>query len=62
MKKSEKILKDNMAVLHRLSNVLLEREILDSDEIDKVMRGIALPPAEKALDLAAARPDQEMTR
>ncbi len=47
MKKSEKILKDNMAVLHRLSNALLEREILDADEIDKVMRGLPLPPVDK---------------
>ena len=47
MKKSEKILKENMSVLHRLSNVLLEREILDSDEIDKVIRGIELPPVDK---------------
>ncbi len=48
MKKSEKILKENMAILHRLSNVLLEREILDSDEIDKVIRGIELPPVDKS--------------
>jgi cell division protease FtsH len=44
MKRSEKILADNMDVLHRLSNALLEREILDSDEIDKLMRGEELPP------------------
>jgi cell division protease FtsH len=33
-----------MDVLHRLSNALLEREILDSEEIDKLMRGEELPP------------------
>ncbi len=62
MKKSEKILKDNMAVLHRLSNVLLEREILDSDEIDKVMRGIALPPVERSSDVGPAKTAQEKNR
>ncbi len=52
MKKADKILKENIAVLHRLSNVLLEREILDSDEIDKVIRGVVLPPVEKSPDAA----------
>ncbi|HVN49076.1 MAG TPA: ATP-dependent zinc metalloprotease FtsH [Bacteroidota bacterium] len=47
MKRSEKILKDNIQILHRLSNALLEREILDSDEIDKLIRGEKLPPIEK---------------
>jgi cell division protease FtsH len=47
MKRAEKILKENLKLLHRLSNALLEREILDSDEIEKIMRGITLPPQEK---------------
>jgi cell division protease FtsH len=47
MKRSEKILKENIGILHRLSNALLEREILDAEEIDKIMRGEELPPAEK---------------
>ena len=47
MKRAEKILRDNMKVLHRLSNALLEREILDSEEIDKLMRGQVLPPVER---------------
>jgi len=42
-----KILSENIDQLHRLSNVLLEREILDADEIDKVIKGIELPPVEK---------------
>ena len=46
MKRADKILRDNMKVLHRLSNALLEREILDSDEIDRIMRGQELPPVE----------------
>ncbi|HEY5615515.1 MAG TPA: ATP-dependent zinc metalloprotease FtsH, partial [Bacteroidota bacterium] len=47
MKRSEKILRDNLPILHRLSNALLEREILDSIEIDMLMRGEELPPVEK---------------
>ncbi|MGB2868833.1 MAG: ATP-dependent zinc metalloprotease FtsH [Bacteroidota bacterium] len=47
MKRSEKILKKNLPTLHRLSSALLEREILDSDEIDKLIRGEELPPVEK---------------
>jgi cell division protease FtsH len=47
MKRADKILKDNLKLLHRLSNALLEREILDSEEIDKIIRGEELPPVEK---------------
>jgi cell division protease FtsH len=50
MKRSEKILKDNIKTLHRLSNALLEREILDSEEIDKVIRGEELPPVDKRVN------------
>ena len=48
MDRALKVLSDNEDILHRLSLVLLEREILDSDEIDKVMRGEELPPVEKS--------------
>lgn len=44
---AEKILGDNVDKLHRLSLVLLEREILDAEEIDMVLRGEELPPQEK---------------
>ncbi len=47
MERAEKILEDNIDLLHRLSLELLEREILDSDEIDKIMKGEELPPAKK---------------
>ncbi len=47
MDRAMRILTEHIDVLHRLSEVLLEREILDSDEIDKVMRGETLPPVEK---------------
>lgn len=47
MKRSDKILREDIDTLHRLSNALLEREILDSDEIDKIIRGEELPPMDK---------------
>ena len=43
-KRAEKILRENIDTLHRLSMVLLEREILDAAEIDKIVRGEELPP------------------
>ena len=50
MKKAEKILKDNMDILDRLSAALLEREILDGEEIDKIIKGETLPPFDKSED------------
>lgn len=47
MERAMTVLNENMDTLHRLSAALLEREILDSDEIDRIMRGEALPPYEK---------------
>ena len=47
MNRADKILKDNEDILHRLSLELLEREILDSEEIDKIIRGEELPPVKK---------------
>jgi len=50
MKRADKILKDNVKKLHRLANALLEREILDSDEIDKLLQGEELPPVDKRVN------------
>ncbi len=47
MERAEKILKDNMELLHNLSMELLEREILDADEIEKIMQGEELPPLKR---------------
>ncbi len=47
MKRAEKILSENIDKLHNLSNALLEREILDGEEIDKILRGETLPPVER---------------
>jgi cell division protease FtsH len=59
MDKATKILTDNIIILHRLSMILLEREILDSDEIDKVMRDEKLPPVEKDQDNGHGVPETE---
>src|SRR3990170_1378648 len=47
MKRSENILNQNIGLLHRLSLELLEREILDSAEIEKIIKGEELPPIKK---------------
>jgi cell division protease FtsH len=47
MVRAEKILTDNIDLLHKLSQELLEREILDSHEIDAIIRGETLPPIKK---------------
>lgn len=47
MERALVILNDNIEMLHKLSAELLDREILDSEEIDKIMRGEELPPVQK---------------
>jgi cell division protease FtsH len=47
MDRALNILTTNIDILHKLAEALLEREILDSDEIDAIMRGEVLPPVEK---------------
>ncbi|HRP93816.1 MAG TPA: cell division protein FtsH, partial [Ignavibacteriaceae bacterium] len=42
-----KILNENMGLLHKLSEELLEREILDAEEIDTIIRGENLSPMQK---------------
>ena len=37
-------------MLHKLSEELLEREILDGEEIDRIIRGEILPPFQKEND------------
>ena len=41
--RAEKLLTDNIDKLHLLANALLERELLDSEEIDLVVEGKELP-------------------
>jgi cell division protease FtsH len=57
MVRAEKILKDNIDILHKLSKELLEREILDSDEIEKLMHGEELPPMVKEDNGTADNPN-----
>ncbi|MBT8380302.1 MAG: ATP-dependent zinc metalloprotease FtsH [Ignavibacteria bacterium] len=47
MERAEKILNDNINLLHKLSQELLEREILDADEINSIIKGEELPPLHK---------------
>ncbi len=47
MTRAEKILLENIDMLHNLSKDLLEREILDAEEIDKIIRGEELPPVKR---------------
>ncbi|MBK8983323.1 MAG: ATP-dependent zinc metalloprotease FtsH [Ignavibacteria bacterium] len=47
MDKAERLLIENIEILHRMSDALLEREILDSVEIDMLMKGEELPPYQK---------------
>ena len=57
MVRAEKILKDNIDILHKLSKELLEREILDSEEIEKLMHGEELPPMVKEDNGTADNPN-----
>ncbi len=47
MEKAENILRENIDVLHKLAKELLTREILDAEEIKKIMNGEELPPVKK---------------
>jgi cell division protease FtsH len=47
MEKADSILRENIDVMHRLSEALLEREILDGSEIDIILAGGTLPPFER---------------
>ncbi len=46
MERAEKLLRDNIDSLHHLAEALLEREILDGEEINTILRGETLPPLE----------------
>jgi cell division protease FtsH len=47
MVRAEKILNENIDLLHKLSKELLEREILDAEEINRIIQGEDLPPVPK---------------
>jgi len=47
--RAEKLIRENIDKLHRLANALLEREVLDGEEIDKILRGESLKPIDKRI-------------
>jgi cell division protease FtsH len=58
MERAEKILEENIDELHKLSAELLEREILDAEEISKILQGEELPPAKRNGN--GEQPDEEV--
>jgi cell division protease FtsH len=46
--KAEKILTDNIDILHNASKLLLEREVLDAEELDIIIKGEEIPPINKS--------------
>ncbi|MEO0281334.1 MAG: ATP-dependent zinc metalloprotease FtsH [candidate division WOR-3 bacterium] len=47
MQRALNILKENLDKLNKMANYLLERETLDSDDIDRIMKGEELEPLKK---------------
>lgn len=46
MRRAQEVLREHIDILHRMAGLLIERETLDSDEIDAVIKGEELPPVE----------------
>ncbi|MCB9030456.1 MAG: ATP-dependent metallopeptidase FtsH/Yme1/Tma family protein [Deltaproteobacteria bacterium] len=44
---AKELLSKHLDVLHRMADAVLERETLDSDDIEKIMKGESLPPGPK---------------
>ena len=51
--KALQLLKENLDKLHLLANTLLERETIDGDQMDRVLRGEKLGPPPRLSDLDA---------
>jgi cell division protease FtsH len=49
MERAMKILNENIDLMNRLAKALLEREILDGNEIDLIIKGEELPPFDKSI-------------
>jgi len=47
MERASRILSENAATLHQLAEALLERELLDHEEIEAIVAGEELPPPKK---------------
>ena len=57
-KTAEKVLRDNIDILHKMSEELMKRETLISEEIDKIINGEELPEFVKKVK----RTDKERLR
>ena len=55
-KKSTDIIRKHESTLHTLAEALLEREILDADEVDLIIQGKPLPPKRKAASARKRKP------
>jgi len=55
LEKAERIVADNVGKLNDLANALLEHEILDRDEIEKIFRGEKLPASARSANHNAAK-------
>lgn len=42
--RAENLLRENLDLLHKTSKILLEREVLEGEELDMIIRGEELPP------------------
>jgi cell division protease FtsH len=51
--KATKILTEKRSVLDNIANTLLERETLEKDDFDKIVRGETLPPMTQSETLSA---------
>jgi len=62
-KKAEDLLSKNIDTLHALAKALLEREILDGEEIEKIMNGEKLEPKKlDAVSVEKAQADKKSTK
>ncbi|SKA65398.1 ATP-dependent zinc metalloprotease FtsH [Desulfobaculum bizertense] len=52
--RARKVLNDNLDLLHKVSEALLERETISGDDIHRIMRGEELPPVENGQNGKAA--------
>ena len=63
--KAEALLKENIDILHNASKILLERETIDGQELDMIIRGEELPPLKiisKLAKLVKDLPKSDITK
>jgi len=56
MERAETLLRENLPALHRLAQALLEREVLDGNDVERILRGEELPPLSSDGHARAAQP------